>query len=223
MLEAGVPRFPQDFPTTEPYRKYTEAWEASENYRWERTPPAKRINYERLGIENPWKADWGNVLRRCTMGIVGHVSTQREAFHPWLLSRHLASSVLDGAAEVSNPADWLYDKLNVSRIGRGNAGLRPEENANDIWRDALIQVQVELHGRGTLGDVAAIYVLRDDEIQIYGSSFERLREVRFAYQFVEVVSENVRSPLNFNSLLKTRSWVTSLQEPIRFREDGPMV
>ena len=189
MLEAGVPRFPHDFPTTEPYRERAEAWEASERCRWERTPPAKRVNYERLGIGDPWKADWGNVLDRCMPGVVGCVSTQRDAFRPWLLSKYLASFVLNGTIEVSNPVEWLYDQVRTSRIGHGSTELRLEANANDLWHDALIQVQVELRGRGTLGDVTAIYLLRDDEIRICGSSFDSLQEVRSTYQFSEAVSE----------------------------------
>lgn len=202
MLEAGVSQFPHDFPTTESYRERAEAWEASEICRWERTPPSKRVNYERLGIDNPWKADWGNVLGRCTPEVAGHVSTQRDAFRPWLLSKYLASLVLDRAIEVSNPMKWLYDKVRTLRVGRGSAGLHFGASANDLWHDALIQVQVELHAKGTLGDVAAIFPLRDDEIQTCGSSSESFREVRFTYQSSEVVSENVRSPLNFNSLPK---------------------
>lgn len=189
MLEAGVPRFPHDFPTTEPYREHAEAWEASERCRWERTPPAKRVNHERLGIENPWKADWGNVISRCTLGIAGHVPTQRDASRPWLLSKNLASVVLDGVIGVSDPAEWLYDKVRTSRVGHGSTGLCLEANANDIWHQALIQVQVELHGRGTLDDVAAIYLLRDDEIRICGSSFGSLQEVRSTYQSSKAVSE----------------------------------
>ncbi|KAF9651561.1 POP1-domain-containing protein [Thelephora ganbajun] len=175
MLEAGVPQFPRDFPTTEPYRERAEAWDASERYRWERTPPAKRVNYERLGIDNPWKADWENVLDQYTPGVAGYVPTQRDTIHPWLLSKYLASFVLE-TTDISNPAVWLYDKLSASRSGRGNTGLRLKESANDLWCGALVQVQVELHGRGTLSDVAAVYPLRDDEVQICGSFFESLRE-----------------------------------------------
>lgn len=170
MLEAGVPRFPHDFPTTEPYRERAEASEASEKARWELTPPAKRVNYERLGIKNPWKADWGTVLGGCTPEVTGHVSTQRDPFQPWLLSQHLAPSVLDGILEAPNPTQWLYDKVGTSRIGR-----RRKTSANDLWQGALIQVQVELHGKGVLDDVAAIYPLRNDEVQICGSSFKGLQ------------------------------------------------
>ena len=183
MLEAGVPRFPHDFPTTEPYRERTEAWEASERHRWEGTPPAKRVNYKRLGIVNPWKADWRNVLGLCASGVVGHVPTQRETTHPWLLSKGLASFVFDGTTDVSDPTTWLYDKLITSRLGRRNTRLRLGISANDLWRGALVQVEVELHGRGVLGDVASIYLLRDDELQICCSSVES-PQVRFVCRSV---------------------------------------
>jgi ribonuclease P/MRP protein subunit POP1 len=178
MLEAGVPRFPHDYPTTEPYREHAEAWEASGRCQWERTPPAKRVNYKHLGIDNPWKADWENVLNGCTPGLVGYVSTQRDAIHPWLLNKYLASVVLGGTIDVLDPAAWLYGKLNALRLVRGNTGLSPETSADSLWRHALVQVQVELLGKGTIGDVAAIYLLRDDELRICGPSLEGLREVR---------------------------------------------
>jgi len=78
---------------------------------------------------------------------------------------------------VSNPTAWLHDKLITSRLGRGNTGLRLGISANDLWRNALIQVQVELHGRGVLGDVASIYLLRDDELQVCCSSIESLQSL----------------------------------------------
>lgn len=191
MLEAGVPRFPHDFPTTEPYRERAEASEASERCLWERTPPAKRINYERLGIDNPWKADWGKVLNRCTPEVAGHVPTQRDVAHPWLLNKYLASIVLDGAADAPDPAVWLYAKLNKMRLARGNNEQNLETSANDLWHGALVQVQVELHGRGTLGDVAAIYLLRADEIRILRPTLEGIPEVRFTRRLAEAVLNSI--------------------------------
>lgn len=203
MLEAGAPRFPHDFPTTEPYRERAEAWEASERCQWERKPPAKRVNYGLLGIKNPWKAHWGSVLDGSTPELVGHVPTQRDGIHLWLLNKYLASSVLDEAVDMLDPAAWLFEKLNALRLARGNNRLSPETSANNLWRHALVQVQVELHGRGTLGDVAAIYLLRDDEVQICGRSLEGFREVRLACWLAEVALKSLYSPLNFNIRHKT--------------------
>jgi ribonuclease P/MRP protein subunit POP1 len=187
MLEAGVPRFPHDFPTTEPCRKFSEAWEASRRCQWERTPPAKRVNYKHLGIDSPWKADWENVLDSCTPGLVGHVPTQRNVIRPWLLNKRLASVVLNGNADVSDSAAWLYGKLNALRLARGNAELSSETSADNLWRHALVQVQVELHGRGKLGDLAAIYLLREDELGICGPSSVGFREVRFTSWRAEAI------------------------------------
>ena len=195
MLEAGVPRFPHDYPTTEPYRERTEACEASGKCQWERTPPAKRVNYKHLGIDNPWKADWENVLKGCTSEPVGHVPTQRDVIRPWLLNKYLASVVFSGTVDVSDHAAWLYGELNALQLARGNTGLSPETSVNGIWHHALVQVQVEMLGRGTFGGVAAIYLLRDDELRTCGSSSEGLLEVRFTYWVAEAMV-NVLSSLN---------------------------
>ena len=187
MLEAGVPQFPRDFPTTEPYQEQSEAWKASEKRQWERTPPAKRVNYERLEIDYPWRAEWGDALDRCIPGAPGYIPAQRDATHPWLLSRYLASVVLDGIIDVPDPTTWLCRKLNDIRLARGNTGLDLQAGADDPWRDGLVQIQVELRGRGTLGRLAGIYPLRDDELPLCASSSEGLQGVRFACQFSEAV------------------------------------
>ncbi|CDO71682.1 hypothetical protein BN946_scf184915.g26 [Trametes cinnabarina] len=61
-FEAGCAYFPRDFPTTEAYEEYAEDRAADEEETWERKPPAKRPNYEKLGTRSPWKADWDVVL-----------------------------------------------------------------------------------------------------------------------------------------------------------------
>ena len=203
MLEAGAPRFPHDFPTTKPYREQAETWEASERHRWGKTPPAKRVNYERLGIGNPWKAEWESVLGRCTPGVAGYVPTQRDTVHPWLLSKYVAAFVLDGATGAPNPGAWLHDKLSTLRLGLGSTRLLREVSADDLWRGALVQVQVELHGRGTLGDAAVVYPLQGDELHIC-SSFDGVREVRFASGPLRLTLK-MYSPSNFNPLPQTQS------------------
>lgn len=191
MLEAGIPQFPQDFPTTGPYRERADVWEVSERCQWERTPPAKRVNYELLGIGNPWKVDWGSILDRRTPEVLGHVQSQREVVRPWLLSKYLAPTVLDGTVGTPDPAGWLFGKLKASRL-YGNIGASAEASADDLWRDALVQVRVELRGKGTLGPLTAIYLLRDDELRICRSPPDCPREVRFTRQLFGTISENTQ-------------------------------
>ncbi|KAI0631997.1 POP1-domain-containing protein [Trametes polyzona] len=61
-FEAGCAYFPRDFPTTDAYNEYAEDREEEDRETWERKPPAKRPNYEKLGTRSPWKPDWGVVL-----------------------------------------------------------------------------------------------------------------------------------------------------------------
>ncbi|KAL7280061.1 hypothetical protein ACG7TL_006476 [Trametes sanguinea] len=61
-FEAGCAYFPRDFPATHAYEEYADDRAIEEEETWERKPPAKRPNYEKLGTRSPWKADWGVIL-----------------------------------------------------------------------------------------------------------------------------------------------------------------
>ena len=61
-FESGVAYFPRDYPGTPAYDEYSAMIASQEEERWERKPPAKRPNYERLGTRSPWRADWNVIL-----------------------------------------------------------------------------------------------------------------------------------------------------------------
>ncbi|KAI5481336.1 ribonuclease P/MRP protein subunit POP1 [Pseudohyphozyma bogoriensis] len=55
-FEAGVPRFPEDFPGCKSFAEAEVRREQVERGRWERRPPAKRHNFQKSGDEHPWMA-----------------------------------------------------------------------------------------------------------------------------------------------------------------------
>lgn len=57
-FEAGAAYCPRDFPCTEFYNKCWDERAVKEKAKWDRTPPAKRANYKKLGTRSPWRADW---------------------------------------------------------------------------------------------------------------------------------------------------------------------
>ncbi|KDQ20858.1 hypothetical protein BOTBODRAFT_320829 [Botryobasidium botryosum FD-172 SS1] len=61
-FESGMPAFPEDYPTTAPYQAHMATRAKQEQERWERTPPAKRCNFEKLGTKHPWNPDWEELL-----------------------------------------------------------------------------------------------------------------------------------------------------------------
>ncbi|KAF9230624.1 FAT domain-containing protein [Melanogaster broomeanus] len=71
LFDAGVPGFPMDHPTTPAYHVATSERAAKDAARWERTPPAKKPNYEKLGTRSPWCADWDVVLGLKTLPASG--------------------------------------------------------------------------------------------------------------------------------------------------------
>ena len=60
--EAGCVYFPRDYVGTRGYEKWMEGVAKEEKETWDRKPPAKRVNWEKVGTECPWKADWEGVL-----------------------------------------------------------------------------------------------------------------------------------------------------------------
>lgn len=64
--EAGAPIFPMDYPSPsnrawmETIRKQAR----EEKDKWDRKPPAKRINYTKLGTHHPWDPDFSGLVRR---------------------------------------------------------------------------------------------------------------------------------------------------------------
>lgn len=61
-FEAGSASFPRDYVGTAAYEEEAEAHAQEERERWEKRPPAKRVDYEKRGVENPWRPDWDTLL-----------------------------------------------------------------------------------------------------------------------------------------------------------------
>lgn len=61
-FEAGTPYFPRDFPFSKAYESWVGEKEHEEREKWGRKPPAKRVNFVKLGVRSPWVPDWDVVL-----------------------------------------------------------------------------------------------------------------------------------------------------------------
>ncbi|KAI1793285.1 POP1-domain-containing protein [Ganoderma leucocontextum] len=179
-FEAGCPYFPRDFPATEAYGMYAEDTEEQQHDAWERKPPAKRPNYEKLGTRSPWRPDWGVVLgieepakpqegefldaqREEPMTVHGApAAASDKKVEQWLLRGADVPQLVADVASMLNPASGLLVQVNQVRAKRRMdplASLRGE----DLIKGALVQVSVTLCGRGCPDDLAVIYRVGDDE------------------------------------------------------------
>ena len=56
-FEAASQAFPVDYPCTQAYETCADERAQKEKEKWERTPPAKRPSWEKLGTQSPYKPD----------------------------------------------------------------------------------------------------------------------------------------------------------------------
>lgn len=178
-FESGLSYFPRDYPSTAAYDDYAETHASEESADWERKPPAKRVNFEKLGVVSPWSVDWHSLVglprQTSRVDVLGeYVSTQREVevmqlpaegnFHPgpWLLRGAELATILDGLRSSLNHSATLRSELNRLRAKRKLSALPSSVDAGDIFKGALVNVKVTMLLRGSPKDLAMIYTLSDD-------------------------------------------------------------
>lgn len=186
--EAGTTYFPRDYPVTEPYEIYAQDREFKEKETWERKPPAKRVNFEKLGTANPWKSDWDKVI-----GIAGQNGEDNEAFvaaqrepepspdnkaqasiKPWLLRGSEVPRILSSLSSVFNVSAALLSEIHRLRLKRGHQILSEDVNGAQLLHGALVNVKITMCSRGSPQDLAEIFIMSDDLIR----QWERFLQTR---------------------------------------------
>lgn len=176
-FEGGCANFPRDYPCTDAYNEHADVREEMEESAWERKPPAKRVNYEKLDTRSPWRADWEVVLglEDPPSPETDFISAQRETpvppteqaaekkVRPWLLRGAGVPAMLQNLSSMFNPGAGLLDFINQARVKRGLDPLKTGTRTDELWQSALITVRVILCGRGNPEDLAMIYALDDAE------------------------------------------------------------
>ncbi|KAF8225887.1 POP1-domain-containing protein [Tricholoma matsutake] len=189
-FEAGTAYFPRDYPSSSGYDIYATAREQEERARWERKPPAKRPNFEKLETRSPWKADWHVVLglQSTDAGEEGFVTTQREepvievqeGMKPWLLRGSEVSSILSNVSKLFNHAAGLLQEINRLRLKRSHDPLDGSIKAEQLLKAALVSVRVTMCKRGAPDDLALIYSMADDEVKKWEKALQKARNIRVA-------------------------------------------
>ena len=182
-FETGSTYFPRDYPSTDAYASYADEREEKEKGKWERKPPAKRANFTKLGTRSPWRPDWEVVLGLETAGIQINsnlVSTQREEassmakkVRPWLLRGADVPGILENASNMFNPGAGLLAEINKLRMKRSQDPLENSIRSDDLWKAALVMVQITMCGRGSPDDLAVIYDMDDNETRKWDNILDR--------------------------------------------------
>ena len=158
--ECGVPSFPEHYSDTCPAGGEWEDQNAKEEReRWEKKPPAKRPQYSALGTSNPWRPDWQAILsdRAVNDEEVEMNGATNAIQQPWLFSRPLVDHIA-ALVKATEPEHVLLKLVNTFRSQRG-LGILGEKLGKELFSTALVQVKVEMDGRGSPGEMAVIYAL----------------------------------------------------------------
>ncbi|KAI0373884.1 POP1-domain-containing protein [Pilatotrama ljubarskyi] len=200
-FEAGCAYFPRDFVTTSAYEEYAEDRAEEDLETWERKPPAKRPNYEKLGTRSPWRADWEVVLgiertdgaaaveqhgefldtqRNLVMEDVtqpalelASTSGRNMKAQSWLLRGSDVPAIIADVLSMLSPAAGVLVHINQARAKRKLDPLDASIRAEDLMRTALVQVAIFLCGRGCPDDLAVIYRVEDEKARKWISAEAR--------------------------------------------------
>lgn len=168
--EAGTAYFPQDYPFTGAYEEFSKEREAEMKASWDRKPPAKRTNFQKLDVEDPFSPNWDEIMGTRSAEEQGAlVSTQRgpqggaAEVKPWLLRGPDVPKIMQALSSAASPAETLAKEMNTLRERRslGPLVIAPRS----LLRGGLVIVKVNVCKRGLPQDLALIYSLDDDEVK----------------------------------------------------------
>ncbi|KIK69651.1 hypothetical protein GYMLUDRAFT_212368 [Collybiopsis luxurians FD-317 M1] len=192
-FEAGTAYFPSDFPSTAAYDAHASEIAEKDQAKWTRTPPAKRVNYQKLGTRSPWIPDWEIVLGLKEMpskpaldeeedyAESNLVPTQRQSepsqpeeqaaaavtqqISPWLLRGPEVRDIISNLNQAFDKGQQLLSTLNRLRGKRSLDPLGDAIKPGDLLKSALVSVHVTICSKGYPDDLSMIYSIPDEELQ----------------------------------------------------------
>ncbi|KAG0346029.1 hypothetical protein BG004_002619 [Podila humilis] len=167
--------FPYDFPNTRAYDAYAAETKTQGQAKYDRIPVAKRINYAKFGVEDPFGAAWIKCLRAGASGLGADTEliTGLDEKRIWLLQ----SPVVFGAMkEFARKTAESRGTLTIASLNKTvveqqiqellkRRSLQPTMTEPPRIEDALVRVGVDFLNRGTIGMNGMIYLIPEDKYQ----------------------------------------------------------
>ena len=175
-FEAATLHFPRDYPFTRAYDEWSSNQEKEDKERWQRKPPAKRVNFEKLGTMHPWRADWHELLGVAKKDVEpAFIPAQREMeieddtmggrqeiVQPWLFRGSELSKIVSNLSSVFSHGAALLSEINRLRLKRKLDQLDNNITPMNLLKGALVNIKITMCIGGSLEDLAMIYVLPDN-------------------------------------------------------------
>lgn len=152
-FESGFPCFPQDYPGTRAFEVQRQLVKKAAEAIWEKRPPAKRVNFEKRGIEHPFECAFESLSTVEHMELENQHALAARPNYNLIQGDKLISAVLTESQEnLQSTLDTFAKQRNIE-IERFNFSLD----------DTLVKIRVKYIDRGKPAPFAMIYLLEDDQ------------------------------------------------------------
>ncbi|KAF9958011.1 hypothetical protein BGZ72_001040 [Mortierella alpina] len=168
--------FPYDFPNTEAYRTYVSDYQKAAQAKYERKPVAKRINYSKLGVDDPFGPAWIKVLEAGISMLGGAPVADLSESRIWIMQTpKLVAATMDAARAAGGSSTEMVSRLTIECLNLAvldclQGCLRPTittpleaQQPGPRVDEALVRVGVDFLNRGTIGMNGMIYAIPEDQ------------------------------------------------------------
>ncbi|KAF8938323.1 hypothetical protein BGZ47_008637 [Haplosporangium gracile] len=173
--------FPYDFPNTAAYIDYAGKTKKAGEQKYGRTPVAKRFNYEKMGVEDPFGAAWTKALKAGVMMLGGGEREDLKEEGIWLLQTpKMVAALMDAGKAAGGSSREMVSRLTLESLnlvmadclqGLVKTALTPSLMKEPSARidEALVRVGVDFLDRGTIGMNGMIYAIPEDQYRVWAA------------------------------------------------------
>ncbi|KAI1314457.1 hypothetical protein EDD11_002159 [Mortierella claussenii] len=159
--------FPYDFPSTEAYAVYAAEYKKEAETKYGRKPVAKRINYTKLGVQDPFGAAWIKALQAgvrmlgANESVVGTLDEKKI----WLLQTpHLITILTNTARAAGGSSKEMWHALSIDSLNKAileslQGLVKSAFTVPPRVNEALVRVGVDFLNRGTIGMNGMVYAI----------------------------------------------------------------
>ncbi|KAJ2958269.1 hypothetical protein NQZ79_g6113 [Umbelopsis isabellina] len=164
-FESGKAYYPYDFAGTTAYHVWKSEQRTVLEEAWKRKPPAKRFNFEKVGIQNPFDTNFSSLVSSSEEGNVDMLSGSQSKSameNLWVLS---SQPILKALLKLDTlDSDVCFNKITtmIDEYYRKRQLDASKRLAIDFSR-ALIRIRIVLLNRGTPSVNGRIYIIPNSE------------------------------------------------------------
>lgn len=163
-LEAGVPAFPYDYPTTEAGRGWWKGDGEERKRKWDKKPKGKRVAYDEGTA--PWQIEWERLNR----------DQSEPATPPWLVPTWPMQGFWAGLAHLSvnsnivssTVMDWFFKVMTSCALALGVEPISQPRRLS-VWKQAMVHISVRVAGRGSPKPFGEVWGVNREEVRLLKS------------------------------------------------------